>query len=121
MLIADGNQQHLATAEEHMNDDPIDKSKNVLGTRPTDYLISQAHRLMVTYRAGDDVKLNRYVSDLCQQADAPLWRVLDFLQGHLPEGKDLEAVKGLLRDAEMLRQRSKENPKPTEGKLDFGN
>ena len=121
LLIADGNQQHLATAEEHMNDDPIDKSKNVLGTRPTDYLISQAHRLMVTYRAGDDVKLNRYVSDLCQQADAPLWRVLDFLQGHLPEGKDLEAVKGLLRDAEMLRQRSKENPKPTEGKLDFGN
>lgn len=119
LLITDGNQQHLATAEEHLNDDSEDKRKNVLGTRPTDFLISQAHRLMVTYRDGDDVRLNRYVHDLCQQTDAPLWRVLDFLQGHLPEGKDLEAVKGLLRDAEMLRQRSKENVKPTEGKLDF--
>lgn len=113
LLIAEGNQQHLANAEEHLAEN------DRWGTQPTDYLISQAHRLMVTYRAGDDVRLNRYVRDLCQQSDAPLWRVLDFLQGHLPEGKDLEAVKGLLRDAEMLRQRSKENPKPTEGKLDF--
>ena len=119
LLIADGNQQHLATAEEHLADDPTDKTKNVLGTRPSDYLISQAHRLMVTYRDGDDVRLNRYVHDLCQQADAPLWRVLDFLQGHLPEGRDLEAVIGLLRDAEMLRQRSKEIVRPTEGKFDF--
>ena len=114
MLIAEGNQQHLANAEEHLAEN------DRWGTQPTDYLISQAHRLMVTYRAGDDVRLNRYVRDLCQQSDAPLWRVLDFLQGHLPEGKDLTAAKGILANAEMYRQRCKETYVPKEGELDFG-
>ena len=46
-------------------------------------------------------------------------RVLDFLGGHLPEGKDLNDVKGILASAEMLRQKCKDTTVPTEGALDF--
>lgn len=114
LLISEGNMQHLATAEEHL------AGNERWGLQPTDYLISQAHRLMLAYRdSAHTEQLDRLVRTLCPQSDAPLWRVLDFLLGHLPEGKDRETVKGLLRDAEMLRQRCKENKKPTEGKLDF--
>lgn len=44
---------------------------------------------------------------------------LDFLGGHLPEGKDLNDVKGILASAEMLRQKCKDTAVPTEGALDF--
>ena len=57
--------------------------------------------------------------DLCPQSDAPQWRVLDFLGGHLPEGKDLNDVKGILASAEMLRQKCKEAVQHKEGSLDF--
>ena len=60
------------------------------------------------------------VRELCPQSDAPQWRLLDFLQGHLPEGKDLTAAKGILANAEMYRQRCKETYVPKEGELDFG-
>lgn len=46
-------------------------------------------------------------------------RVLDYLGGYLPEGKDLNDVKGILASAEMLRQKCKETTVPTEGTLDF--
>ena len=113
LLITDGNRQHLATAEEHVG------NNQSWGTQPTDYLISQVHRMMLAYRDGNQVLLLKLVRDLCPQSDAPLWRVLDFLSGHLPEGKDYEAVKGLLSSAEMLRQKCKDTVVPTEGALEF--
>lgn len=113
LLITDGNKQHLATAEEHLG------SNSNWGTQSTDYLISQAHRMMLAYRVDNQLLLLKLVRELCPQSDAPLWRVLDFLQGHLPEGKDLTDVKGLLSSAEMLRQKCKEEKVPTVGKLNF--
>lgn len=113
LLITDGNRQHLATAGEH-----VGNNQN-WGTQPTDYLISQVHRMMLAYRDGNQMLLLKLVRDLCPQSDAPLWRVLDFLSGHLPEGKDYEAVKGLLSSAEMLRQKCKDTVVPTEGALEF--
>lgn len=113
LLITEGNKQHLATAEEHLG------NNKTQGTHPTDYLISQSHRMMLAYLAGDQVELLQLVRDLCQQSDAPLWRVLDFLQGHLPEGDDLKAVKGLLSSAEMLRQKCKDDLTMKQRTLDF--
>lgn len=114
LLITEGNKQHLATAEEHLG------TNENWGTQPTDYLISQVHRMMLAYRMGNQVLLLKLVRELCPESDAPLWRVLDFLGGHLPEGKDLTDVKGLLSGAEMLRQKCKETVRHTEGALDFG-
>ncbi len=114
LLITDGNKQHLATAEEHVG------ANRHWGTLPTDYLISQVHRMMLAYLGGDEALMNKMVRELCPQSDAPQWRLLDFLQGHLPEGKDLTAAKGILANAEMYRQRCKEAYVPKEGELDFG-
>ena len=114
LLITDGNKQHLATAEEH-----VGANRN-WGTQPTDYLITQVHRMMLAYLGGDEALMNKMVRELCPQSDAPQWRLLDFLQGHLPEGKDLTAAKGILANAEMYRQRCKETYVPKEGELDFG-
>ena len=113
LLITDGSKQHLATAEEH-----VGANRN-WGTLPTDYLISQVHRMMLAYLGGDDTLILKLVRELCPQSDSPQWRLLDFLQGHLPEGNDLKAVKGLLASAEMYRQKCKETAVPTEGALDF--
>lgn len=114
LLISDGNKQHLATAKEHVG------GSTILGTQPSDFLISQAHRMMLAYLEGNDVLLLRLVRDLCPQSDAPLWRVIDFLQGHLPDGSDdLKAAKGLLAGAEMYRQKCKETLVHQEGVLQF--
>ncbi len=113
LLITEGSQQHLATAEEHLG------SNETWGTQPTDYMISQVHRMMMAYRMGNQVQLLKLVRELCPQSDAPQWRVLDFLGGHLPEGKDLNDVKGILASAEMLRQKCKEAVQHQEGSLDF--
>lgn len=113
LLITEGSQQHLATAEEHLG------NNETWGTQPTDYMISQVHRMMMAYRMGNQVQLLKLVRDLCPQSDAPQWRVLDFLGGHLPEGKDLNDVKGILASAEMLRQKCKEAVQPQEGSLNF--
>ena len=113
LLITEGSQQHLATAEEHLG------SNETWGTQPTDYMISQVHRMMMAYRMGNQVQLLKLVRDLCPQSDAPQWRVLDFLGGHLPEGKDLNDVKGILASAEMLRQKCKEAVLHQEGTLNF--
>lgn len=115
LLIAEGNKQHLATAEEHLG------SNDSWGTQPTDYLISQVHRMMLAHRGGNQVLLLRLVRELCPQSDAPLWRVLDFLGGHLPEGQDLSDVKSLLASAEMLRQKCKDTVLPKQGSLEFEN
>lgn len=113
LLITEGSQQHLATAEEHLC------NNETWGTQATDYVISQVHRMMMAYRMGNQVQLLKLVRDLCPQSDAPQWRVLDFLGGHLPEGKDLNDVKGILASAEMLRQKCKEAVQHKEGSLDF--
>lgn len=113
LLITEGSKQHLATAEEH-----VGSSQN-WGTQTTDYMISQVHRMMMAYRMGNQVQLLKLVRDLCPQSDAPQWRVLDFLGGHLPEGKDLNDVKGILASAEMLRQKCKEAVQHKEASLDF--
>ena len=114
LLITEGSKQHLATAEEHVGSNPN------WGTQPTDYMISQVHRMMLAYRDGNIERLLRLVRDLCPQSDAPQWRVLDFLSGHLPDGKDLEAVRGLLAGAEMYRQKCKDAIQHKEGSLNFG-
>jgi adenine-specific DNA methylase len=111
LLITEGNKQHLATAAEHLG-----KNEN-WGTQPTDYLISQAHRMMMAYHMGNQVQLLHLVRDLCPQSDSPLWRLLDFLSGHLPEGNDLTDVRGILSSAEMLRQKCKETVIPQMGNL----
>ena len=113
LLITDGSKQHLATAEEHLG------TNENWGTQPTDYLITQVHRMMLAYRMGNQVLLLKLVRELCPQSDAPHWRVLDFLSGHLPEGKDLNDIKGILASAEMLRQKCKDNALPQQGSLDF--
>ena len=113
LLITEGSKQHLATAEEHVG------SNQNWGTQPTDYMISQVHRMMLAYRGGNQVLLLKLVRELCPQSDAPQWRVMDFLGGHLPEGKDLTDVKGILASAEMLRQKCKETTIPKVGTLEF--
>lgn len=113
LLITEGSKQHLATAEEHVG------SNENWGTQPTDYMISQVHRMMLAYRMGNQVQLLKLVRELCPQSDAPQWRVLDFLGGHLPEGDDLNDVKGILASAEMLRQKCKEAVQHQEASLDF--
>lgn len=113
LLITEGSKQHLATAEEHLG------NNENWGTQPTDYLISQVHRMMLAYRMGNQVLLLKLVRELCPESDAPHWRVLDFLQGHLPEGKDLNDIKGILASAEMLRQKCKETNVPKVGTLEF--
>ena len=103
LLIAEGNKQHLATAAEHLG------NNQNWGTQPTDYMISQVHRMMMAYRMGNQEQLLRLVRDLCPQSDSPQWRVLDFLGGHLPEDcQDYKDIKGILVSAEMLRQKCKE-------------
>ena len=114
LLITEGSKQHLATAEEHVG------SNQNWSTQPTDYMISQVHRMMLAYRGGNQVLLLKLVRELCPQSDAPQWRLLDFLGGHLPEGKDLNDVKGILASAEMLRQKCKEAVQHKEASLDFG-
>ena len=113
LLITEGSKQHLATAEEHVG------SNQNWGTQPTDYMISQVHRMMLAYRGGNQVLLLKLVRELCPQSDAPQWRVLDFLGGHLPECQDLKDVKGLLSSAEMLRQKCKDTAVPKVGTFDF--
>ena len=114
LLITKGNKQHLATAKEHLT------GNDSWGKQPTDYLISQVHRMMVAYLGGDDALLLKLVRELCPQSDAPQWRVLDFLGGHLPEdSKDYKDVKGILASAEMFRQKCKETVVPKVGTLDF--
>ena len=114
LLITEGSKQHLATAEEHVG------SNENWGTQPTDYMISQVHRMMLAYRMGNQVQLLKLVRDLCPQSDAPQWRVLDFLGGHLPEeSQDYKDVKGILASAEMLRQKCKEAVQHQEASLDF--
>lgn len=114
LLITEGSKQHLATAEEHVG------SNQSWGTQPTDYMISQVHRMMLAYRGGNQVLLLKLVRELCPQSDAPQWRLLDFLGGHLPEdSQDYKDVKGILASAEMLRQKCKEAVQHQEGSLDF--
>ena len=116
LLITEGSQQHLATAAEHLG------SNETWGTQATDYMISQVHRMMMAYRMGNQVQLLKLVRDLCPQSDAPQWRVLDFLGGHLPEeSQDYKDVKGILASAEMLRQKCKEAVQHQEASLDFEN
>lgn len=113
LLITEGNKQHLATAKEHLT------GNDNWGKQPTDHLISQVHRMMVAYMGGDDALLLKLVRELCPQSDAPQWRLLDFLQGHLPEGDDLKAAKAILAGAEMYRQKCKEKDVIKVGTLDF--
>jgi len=116
LLITEGSKQHLATAEEHVG------SNQSWGTQPTDYMISQVHRMMLAYRGGNQVLLLKLVRELCPQSDAPQWRLLDFLGGHLPEdSQDYKDVKGILASAEMLRQKCKEAIQHHEASLDFEN
>lgn len=114
LLITEGSKQHLATAEEHVG------SNQNWGTQLTDYMISQVHRMMLAYRGGNQVLLLKLVRELCPQSDAPQWRLLDFLGGHLPEdSQDYKDVKGILASAEMLRQKCKEAVQHHEASLDF--
>ena len=114
LLIANGNKQHLATVEEHIGD------STTMGKSAEDYLISQVHRLMLAYRNDDQAWLMKLIRELCPQSDAPHWRVMAFLKEHLPAGKDLNDVQGLLINAEMLRQKCKETYIPKQTTIEFG-
>ena len=113
LLIANGNKQHLATVEEHIGD------STTMGKSAEDYLISQVHRLMLAYRNDDQAWLMKLIRELCPQSDAPHWRVMAFLKEHLPAGKDLNDVQGLLINAEMLRQKCKETYIPKQTTIEF--
>ena len=113
LLITDGNRQHLATAEEHLS------SGEYMGSMPEHTLIAQAHRLMLAYLYEDKNGLLQLVNRLCPQSDSPLWRLLAFLKEHLPAGKDLNAVQGLLLSEEQLIRESKLGSIDRQQTLDF--
>lgn len=110
LLISNGSKNHLATAEEHIGG-------VVMGTRPTDPLIDQVHRAMLYTRKQDNPSLYKLIRDCAPTSDAQFWRVLASLKELLPAGKDLTDVQELLRTADFLRTKSKENIKPEQATL----
>lgn len=111
LLIHDGNMMHIAMAKEHLS------SGEVEGTRPTDYLISQAHRAILLYRSGDKGKLLPFIRDIAAESTSPLWRLLATLKELLPAGEDANDVQGLLQNAEDLRLSCTKEITYTQGSL----
>ena len=116
LLIRDGNKQHLATANEHLG------SSLSQGTHPEDSLIDQVHRAMLSYESGDRHILLTLLHNLgVEDPNAPFWRLAASLKELLPDGKDLEAIEGLLGNGDNLRQESREvdQMKPEQLSLGF--
>lgn len=98
LLILEGKKVHLAMAEEHIGQSSHE------GMHPSDSLIDQAHRAILTYKEGNRQKLLRLVRDIAPEASAPLWRLLATMKELLPANDDLKQVQGLLQNADDLRQ-----------------
>ena len=116
LLIRNGNKQHLATAAEHLG------SSLTQGTHPEDSLIDQVHRAMLSYESGDRHILLTLLHNLgVEDPNAPFWRLAASLKELLPDGKDLEAIEGLLGNGDNLRQESREvdQMKPEQLSLGF--
>ncbi len=111
LLILDGKKMHIAMAEEHLG------KSSVVGTRPEDSPISQAHRLILNYREGDRGKILHFVRTICPEASSPLWRLLSTLKELLPANDDYKQISGILQNADDLRQHCHEELKAVEGDL----
>ena len=111
LLVSNGSKNHLATAEEHL------KQSVVPGTLPSHPLIDQVHRAMLLNRKQDNESLLKLVRDCASTSDAQFWRVLASLKEMLPAGKDLTDVQELLRTADYLRTKCKEEIKHEQASL----
>ena len=111
LLVSKGNKNHLATAEEHL------KQSVVPGTLPSHPLIDQVHRAMLLNRKQDNESLLKLIRDCAPTSDAQFWRVLASLKEMLPAGKDLTDVQELLRTADYLRTKCKEEVKHEQASL----
>ena len=98
LLILEGNKMHLAMAKEHLTNSGAE------GCRPTDTLISQAHRAILLYRQSDRGQILAFVRDIAPDSTSPLWRLLATLKELLPAGEDAKDVQGFLQNAEDFRQ-----------------
>lgn len=115
LLILKGNKVHLATAQEHIG------LSSVEGTRPTDSLITQAHRAILLYKDQDRPRLLRFIADVCPEASSPLWRLLATMKELLPStSEDGKQLQGLLQNADDLRQHCHEQKGPVEQNLFAG-
>lgn len=117
ILVRVGRKQHLATAFEHLG------NASIQGTRPEDSLIDQVHRAMLAYESGDRYLLLKVLHNVgADDQSAPFWRLAASLKELLPEGKDLNAIEGLLGNSDNLRQESREvdEHKPVQMTIDFG-
>lgn len=111
LLILEGKKIHIAMAEEHLG------KSSVVGTRPEDSPISQAHRFIVIYREGDRGKILHFVRDICPEASSPLWRLLATLKELLPANDDQKQISSILQNAEDLRQHCHDEYHAQEGDL----
>lgn len=112
LLVGDGKNIHLAMAQEHLGDKGA-----VVGTRPEDSLIEQAHRAMLLYKSEDRALLLALIKNVAQDENGPFWRLLASLKELLPANDDLKQVEGLLQNAADLRESSKEKPREVIGDL----
>ena len=111
LLILEGKKMHIAMASEHIG------RSTLVGTRPEDSPISQAHRFIILYREGDRAKILQFVRDICPDSSSPLWRLLATLKEVLPANDDQKQISGILQNAEDFRQHCHDNLAPTQGEL----
>ena len=111
LLILEGNRMHLAMAKEHLS------SSSTEGLRPSDTLISQAHRAILLYRQSDRGQILSFVRDIAPDSTSPLWRLLATLKELLPAGEDAKDVQGFLQNAEDFRQNCNKEIEYTQGSL----
>ncbi|MCD8261449.1 MAG: hypothetical protein LUD15_08085 [Bacteroides sp.] len=97
LLIKTGNQQHLASYEERIQD-------NISGTKAEHPLIDQVQRAMKLWKEENRKQLLRHIKTVGSEANNSFWRVLASLKELLPEGDDLKQVEGLLANAADLIQ-----------------
>lgn len=110
LLVSNGSKNHLATADEHIGG-------IVQGTLPNHPIIDQVHRAMLLNRKQDNESLLKLIRDCAPTSDAQFWRVLASLKEMLPAGKDLTDVQELLRTADYLRTKCKEEVKHEQASL----
>ena len=111
LLIQENKKMHIAMAKEHLG------SSGIEGTRVSDSLIAQAHRLILLFRVGDRAKILSFVRNIAPESTSPLWRLLATLKELLPAGEDAKDVQGLLQNADDFRQNCHKEIEYTQGSL----
>ena len=102
LIVGDGKQMHLASAQEHLLTSVTE------GTRAADPPINQAHRAILLNRAQDRHQLLLLVRDIAPNEESTLWRLLATLKELLPQDNDDRTqVVNLLQNAQTLRQDAK--------------